>query len=530
MSIRVLKLKANNRSHINRVNRKKMLGLSYVKKGCCPESIFKWPIGDEPCSDINPDTKKIKKRTVILKEGDEIIYRQGAENLKSCIWSAPEGFVAQIKITYFISEDGFDFLSLFDDRNKIPSIFDVNYREQAQAHWDNVDSGIDPPSGSPFVRVLTGTGPYDDTEIITGIGAIQFVSDKSLQAVGAGVEFKVLDITPAPKKFIQPTQPIQPIQSLSYHNYLKTAHNFKKNNNKCCDSNGKLVKRVKRLTYKRQPKTDSSLYIQNKKSKALFCKFKSANCGSGIACGPQGDFAGGGGQPTYAEAGNYILANNEKIRYRQTKNRTNCVWTTPIGVKATITFTYFLSEGDGPNTTNPFFMPPKPVRGWDFLNIFSDRNKITTCFGPEQENAACDNSGDLGSFSGTFQDYPNDPKVTILPDGSVKFENVEAIQFISDWATIEPGAGIDFSVKYTQDSRIDYTCVYDNINRGRLSCKKRNEIKSYKNKKVKTLDFVSAGDYIASKKANRKKANGDKYETDLMDSNQCSIKSNRVLL
>ena len=36
MSIRVLKLKSNNRAYINKVNRKKMLALSYVKKGCCP--------------------------------------------------------------------------------------------------------------------------------------------------------------------------------------------------------------------------------------------------------------------------------------------------------------------------------------------------------------------------------------------------------------------------------------------------------------------------------------------------------------
>ena len=518
MSIRVLKLKANNRAHINRVNRKKMLGLSYVKKGCCPESI---PPLIEPCSDIDPNTGKIIKRTAILKKGDEIIYRQGTENLKSCIWATPEGFVAQIKITYFKSENDFDFLTLFNNKNKIPDI-SGRFQTQAQAHWNNVNSGIDPPSGSPFVRVLTGTGPYDDTEIITGIEAIQYTSDSSVQALDAGVNFEVVDIIGEPPK----PKFIQPIQSLSYHNYLKTAHNFKKNNNKCCDSNGKLVKRVKRLTYKRQPKTDSSLYIENKKSKALFCKFKSANCpkGTGTACGPQGDFT----EPTYAEAGNYILANKEKIKYRQKKNRTNCVWTTPIGVKATITFTYFLSEGEGSKTQNP--ADGNLVRGWDFLNIFSDRNNITTCFGPEEENGGCENAGDLGSFSGTFEDYPDDPKVTILPDGSVKFENVEAIQFISDWETIEPGAGIDFSVKYTQDSQIDYECVYDNINRGRLSCKKRNEIKSYKDKKVKTLDFVSAGDYIASKKANRKKANGDKYETDLMDSNQCSIKSNRVLL
>ena len=36
MSIRVLKLKSNNRANINRVNKKKMLALSYVKRGCCP--------------------------------------------------------------------------------------------------------------------------------------------------------------------------------------------------------------------------------------------------------------------------------------------------------------------------------------------------------------------------------------------------------------------------------------------------------------------------------------------------------------
>ena len=352
MSIRVLKLKANNRAHINRVNKKKILGLSYVKKGCCPESISRFQHVLEPCSEIDPNTNKVIKRTVILKKGDVISYRQGTENLKSCIWSAPSGFVAQIKITYFKSESGWDFLNLFNDRNKIPD--DDDSGSEAWTHWKNVNLlSRPPPSDSPFTRVLTGNGPFDSTEIITGIAAIQFVSDDNTQANNAGVDFEVIDITPAPKKFIQP------IQSLSYHNYLKTAHNFKKNNNKCCDSNGKLVKRIKRLTYKRQPKTDSSLYIENKK-----------NC---------------------------VLARN--------------------------------------------------------------------------------------------------PRCAIPTE---------------------------------------FICLKDRlIHRGKFACepgKTTNEIQASQNKKVKTLDFVSAGDYIASKKANRKKANGDKYETDLMDSNQCSIKNNRVLL
>ena len=63
-----------------------------------------------------------------------------------------------------------------------------------------------------------------------------------------------------------------PIRNLSYHNYLKTAHNFKKNNGVCCGNNGKLVKKVKRLTYKRAPETPASSHIQNKKSNALRCE------------------------------------------------------------------------------------------------------------------------------------------------------------------------------------------------------------------------------------------------------------------
>ena len=51
MSIRVLKLKSNNKAYKNRVNSKKMLALSYVKKGCCPESET-WQDVSEPCSDI----------------------------------------------------------------------------------------------------------------------------------------------------------------------------------------------------------------------------------------------------------------------------------------------------------------------------------------------------------------------------------------------------------------------------------------------------------------------------------------------
>ena len=62
-----------------------------------------------------------------------------------------------------------------------------------------------------------------------------------------------------------------PIRSLSYHNYLKTAHSFKKfatdtDKRKCCNSNGKLVKRVEQTTYKRAPETASSLHTENKKN------------------------------------------------------------------------------------------------------------------------------------------------------------------------------------------------------------------------------------------------------------------------
>ena len=65
-----------------------------------------------------------------------------------------------------------------------------------------------------------------------------------------------------------------PIRSLSYHNYLKTAHSFKKfannpANQKCCNSNGKLVKRVEQTTYKRAPETASSLHTENKKNCVL---------------------------------------------------------------------------------------------------------------------------------------------------------------------------------------------------------------------------------------------------------------------
>lgn len=68
----------------------------------------------------------------------------------------------------------------------------------------------------------------------------------------------------------------KPIRSLSYHNYIKTAHNYKKyaaksSDQKCCTSNGKLVKKVKQLTYKRSPETCSSSHVLAQKLNTLSC-------------------------------------------------------------------------------------------------------------------------------------------------------------------------------------------------------------------------------------------------------------------
>ena len=136
------------------------------------------------------------------------------------------------------------------------------------AHWNNVRAGRLPPTYSPFVRVLNETGPFDNTEIITGIRAIQFISDRWTQAAGAGVDFEVVDIIKSPNSI--------PIRSLSYHNYIKTAHTYKKYapkslDQKCCTSNGKLVKKVKQLTYKRSPETCSSSHVRTQKLNTLSC-------------------------------------------------------------------------------------------------------------------------------------------------------------------------------------------------------------------------------------------------------------------
>ena len=519
MSIRVLKLKSNNRAYINKVNRKKMLALSYVKKGCCP-LIY----SQKACGPV-ATTDKANPGNYILSDGETISYRKTTDRT-NCVWTTPIGVKATITFTYFKSVGkgpnttfngqkirGWDFLNIFSDRNRV-------------TNWMGPEELTGRPSNKGDLGSFSGEfsdypgdnkAYFPDGVTILANGSVEFKNVEAVQFIsyllwiepGTGIDFSV-KYTQVPHnnfKFDFSAEERAkmkiPIRKLSYHNYLKTAHNFKKNNNKCCDSNGKLVKRVKRLTYKRQSKTDSSLYIENKKSKALFCKFKSfRSCES--ACDSYEIV------PGEVRAGNYILSDGETISYRQTTNKTNCVWTTPIGVKATITFTYFKSEGDGPNTTSG----GQSIRGWDFLNIFSDRNLITNCFGPEKRNGGCVNAGDLGSFSGEFSDYPG---VTILANGTVEFKNVEAVQFISDWFFIEPGAGIDFSVKYTEDLRKkEKKCIYNDINRGRLSCKNRNEIKGSKNKKVKTLDFVSGGDHIALKKANRKKANRTKYESDLM--------------
>jgi len=95
-------------------------------------------------------------------------------------------------------------------------------------------------------------------------------------------------------------------------------------------------------------------------------------------------------------------------------NMQNCQWALqcPDGQTATVTFDWFVTEGD-----------------WDFVNLFSDASLVQTCFGPAANNGGCDNSGDLGRFSGST-----------VPD---PVSGVVLVQAITDWSWLESGGGFE---------------------------------------------------------------------------------------
>jgi len=108
------------------------------------------------------------------------------------------------------------------------------------------------------------------------------------------------------------------------------------------------------------------------------------------------------------------MVDGETVTYEQgATDYTNCVWTVACadGEYGSVEFSNVVSEGN-----------------WDFLNVWSDAAGVQNCIGPAGSNGGCDNSGDLGRYSGaTPQAFTT--------------EGVAAIQFITDWSVQQAGAG-----------------------------------------------------------------------------------------
>eukprot|EP01043_Picozoa_sp_COSAG02_P046540 COSAG02_NODE_4363_length_5449_cov_10.058692_1_plen_1673_part_10 len=125
-------------------------------------------------------------------------------------------------------------------------------------------------------------------------------------------------------------------------------------------------------------------------------------------CGPYG------GENNVAVPGEYFMEDGETVTYEQgATDMTSCVWTTacPDGTVASVEFSNVVSEAN-----------------WDFLNVWSDAASVVNCWGPAGSNGGCDNTGDLGRYSGA---------------GPQAFttEGVGAFQFIMDWSVQQAGGG-----------------------------------------------------------------------------------------
>jgi len=131
-------------------------------------------------------------------------------------------------------------------------------------------------------------------------------------------------------------------------------------------------------------------------------------------CTPQLEACGESGSDNEALPGaGAVITDGMAITYDQANtDYTNCVWTTacPEGTVATVDFSGVSTEG-----------------GWDFLNVHSDAANVANCIGPAGSNGGCDNSGDLGQFSGSVDDF--------------SMTGVAAIQYISDWSVQSSPAG-----------------------------------------------------------------------------------------
>ena len=133
-------------------------------------------------------------------------------------------------------------------------------------------------------------------------------------------------------------------------------------------------------------------------------------------CGPAGDAGGNtaaapANGPVAIEAGQaFGVAPDGFV------NMQNCQWALqcPDGQTATVTFSWFVTEGD-----------------WDFVNLFSPAGaaNVQTCFGPAAHNGNCDNSGDLGRFSGNTVPGP--------------IAGVALVQAITDWSWLQAGGGFE---------------------------------------------------------------------------------------
>eukprot|EP01046_Picozoa_sp_COSAG06_P039482 COSAG06_NODE_4674_length_4045_cov_5.070958_1_plen_1038_part_10 len=124
-------------------------------------------------------------------------------------------------------------------------------------------------------------------------------------------------------------------------------------------------------------------------------------------CTPQLMPCGDPGSGNQAEPGpGAVITDGMAISYDQgTTDYTNCVWTIacPADTTAIVDFSGVNTEGN-----------------WDFLNVHADVSTVSNCIGPEGSNGGCDNSGDLGRFSGAVDDF--------------SMSGVGAIQYITEWS------------------------------------------------------------------------------------------------
>merc|ERR1740115_710392 len=118
----------------------------------------------------------------LVADGETFTYTQGTDHMRNCVWTmgCATGMVGTVTFNSFVSEGNWDFLNVWSDASLVSHIWGP------AANNGNVDNTGD-------------LGRFSGTQApgaISGVGAVQYISDWSYVEPGSGLDATLVNTAP----------------------------------------------------------------------------------------------------------------------------------------------------------------------------------------------------------------------------------------------------------------------------------------------------------------------------------------------